>query len=246
MRLNTWKFGEKMQKLRQKGVSLYYQVEESIRKRINSGEWTKDMRIPSEPDLSVEYGVSRATIRQAIANLVSDGLLIRRQGLGTFVASPVFEGDYLKFFFPEELGGRHELFSVELQRGSRSVTEALNLPDGVQVAELMRLRYFGDETVPAVLEKSYFRAELLPLVKASDLSQKLYGIIEDILGITLTRFKNVIEPVTPTMQEAKCLQIKPNSPVLLISRTCYTDEGKAVVLTKSLIRADKCKLLVIS
>lgn len=235
-----------MQQFRQKGVSLYYQIEEALRKRISSGEWTKGMRIPSEPDLSAEYGVSRATIRQAIANLVSDGLLIRRQGLGTFVASPVFEGDYLKFFFPEELGGRHELFSCGLQTGPRSVTEPLNLADDTQVAELMRLRYFGDDTVPAVLEKSYFQAEWLPVVRSADLSQKLYGIIEDTLGIRLTRFKNIIEPVTPTALEAKCLQIKPSAPVLLISRTCYAGDEKPIILTKSLIRADKCKLLVIS
>lgn len=235
-----------MQQFKQKGVALYYQIEEVLRKRIISREWTAGMRIPSEPDLSAEYGVSRATIRQAIANLVSDGLLIRRQGLGTFVASPVFEGDYLKFFFPEELGNRHELFSCGLHEGSRSVTEPLNLPFGAQVAELIRLRYFGDDTVPAVLEKSYFHAELLPLVADTDLSQKLYGIIEDILGITFTKFKNVIEPVIPTPEEAKCLQIKPTSPILLIIRTCYTDDGTPIILTKSLIRADKCKLLVLS
>lgn len=235
-----------MRDLKQKGVSLYFQVEDTLRKKINSGEWTTGTRIPSEPDLAVEYGVSRSTIRQAIADLVSEGLLIRRQGLGTFVAPPVYEGDYLKFFFPEELGGRHEVFSSGYRAGTRSITEPLGLPDGADVAELIRIRYFGDDTLPSVLEKSYFRAELLPAVKGEDLSQKLYGILESFLGIRLSKFKNAIEPVLPTAQEAKCLQIKTGSPVLLLSRTCYTGDDTPIVLTKSLIRADKCKLLVIS
>lgn len=235
-----------MNEMKQSGVSLYHIIEESLRNSINSGEWKKGTRIPSETVLADQFAVSRSTIRQAIANLVSDGLLIRRQGLGTFVASPIYQGDYLKFFFPEELGGRHKLISYQLEKGSHSVTSKLCMEDGSTITELIRLRFFGDDIVPAVLEKSYFRPELFMLIQNSDLSQKLYGIIEKSLGTRLTHFNNMIEPVIPTLEETKLLQLSVSSPVLLISRTCYDEKGEPLILTKSLIRADKCKLLVIS
>ena len=232
--------------MKQKGLPLYYQVESDIKRRIDSGEWSKGAKLPSEPELAKEYDVSRATIRQAIANLVSAGFLTRRQGLGTFVSSPVFKGDYLKFFFPDELGGRHSILHCNLRKGKRSINEPLGLNMDEKVMELERLRYFNDDEDPAVLEKSYFRTELFALIKDADLSQKLYGLIEDSLKITLVRSENMIEPVLPTAQEAEYLKIDPSSPVLLISRVSYSDSGVPIVLTKSLIRANKCKLLVIS
>ena len=73
-----------MNTMKQTGVSLYYQVAESIKAKIESGEWPRGSRLPSEPELTVLFAVSRSTIRQAISILVKEGLLVRKQGSGTY------------------------------------------------------------------------------------------------------------------------------------------------------------------
>ena len=111
---------------------------------------------------------------------------------------------------------------------------------------MYRLRYFDDETEPSVLEKSYLNKELYEKLKEQDLNQKLYDVLENELGIELVKSRNVIEPVLPSKLEASYLKINTDMPVMLLSRVCYTYDDRPVILTKSLVRADKCKLLIIN
>ena len=84
-----------MNTMKQTGVSLYYQVAESIKAKIESGEWPRGSRLPSEPELTVLFAVSRSTIRQAISILVKEGLLVRKQGSGTYVTVPAYARERL-------------------------------------------------------------------------------------------------------------------------------------------------------
>ena len=70
---------------RNEGVLLYHQVEELIRQKIESGDWPKGFRLPSESELMKTFNVSRATVRQAVSNLVQKEMLDRRHGSGTYV-----------------------------------------------------------------------------------------------------------------------------------------------------------------
>mgnify|MGYP004667542211 CR=1 FL=1 len=73
-----------------KGISLYYQVESQIREKIESGKWELGSRLPTEIELANYFGVSRTTIRQAVNGMVEAGMLIRRQGSGTYIAKSPF------------------------------------------------------------------------------------------------------------------------------------------------------------
>lgn len=233
-----------MSNLKQKGVTLYYQIEKYIREKIENDEWPKGYQIPSEPELAEYFKVSRSTIRQAVSELVLQGLLIRKQGSGTFVAEPSFEGDYIKFYFPEEIGQSHKLLKIIHMSCSSSIAHTLELPLGSMITEVNRLRYIREENEPAILEKSYFRSELLPDLENEDLSKRIYDIIENKYGIKLIKAKTLIEPVLLDVNEAVHLGVAPGSPVLLLSRVCYTYQDKPIILTKSIVRADKCKLLI--
>ena len=72
-------------KYKEKGVSLYYQVERYIRQKIESGEWPLGAKLPTEAELADFFNVSRTTIRQSVNGMVEAGLLVRRQGSGTYV-----------------------------------------------------------------------------------------------------------------------------------------------------------------
>lgn len=69
-------------------VPLYYQLAELLAVKIRQGEFAPAQQLPPERDLSEQYGISRMTVRQALAYLVAEGVLTTRQGLGTFVAAP--------------------------------------------------------------------------------------------------------------------------------------------------------------
>ncbi|WHH58212.1 GntR family transcriptional regulator [Petroclostridium sp. X23] len=236
-----------MNKLKQRGIALYYQIEEYIREKIENEEWPKGHQIPSEPELSDYFKVSRSTIRQAISDLVHQGLLIRKQGSGTYVAEPSFMGDYIKSFksyFPEELGNSHRLLQINHIDCSSTIAQSLGLTPGSKLTELYRLRYLRDEKEPALLEKSYYESALFPGLEREELSGRIYDIIENKFGIKLIRAKTLIEPVLLTVNEAVILGTTPALPVLLLSRICYTNQDRPVILTKSLVRSDKCKLQI--
>lgn len=229
---------------KQKGIAIYYQLEEYIREKIESQEWPKGFKLPSEMELAEFFKVSRSTVRHAISNLVLEGILVRKQGLGTFVTSPSFEGNYLKFYFPNEFGSSHKLLDIRVIEASYSIRQALNLPVRSTVTEISRLRYIGEETDASILEKSYYDPNLFPGLEKEDMSKRLYDIIENKYEVSLIKFKLLVEPVLLREKEAFYLKSNTGSPVLLLSRVGYTYNEKAVILTKSLVLADKCKLLI--
>ncbi|WHH58229.1 GntR family transcriptional regulator [Petroclostridium sp. X23] len=234
-----------MHNLKQKGIALYYQIEEYIREKIENDEWPKGYQIPSEPELSDYFKVSRSTIRQAISDLVVQGLLIRKQGSGTYVAEPPFKGDYIKSYFPEEVGNFHRLLKINHIDCSSSIAHSLELKLGSRLTEICRLRYLRDEKEPAILEKSYYESALFSGLEKEDFSGRIYDIIENKFNTKLIKAKTLIEPVMLTVNEAAILGTTPTSPVLLLSRICYTNQDRPVILTKSLVRSDKCKLQIV-
>ena len=72
------------------GISLYKQVETSIREKIESGEWSLGSRLPTEDELSRYFNVSRTTVRKAVDGMIETGLLKRRQGSGTYVVKATY------------------------------------------------------------------------------------------------------------------------------------------------------------
>src|SRR5438067_4720624 len=76
---------------KQSPIPIYYQIMNQLRNKIAEGEYTVDSALPPERELVETYQVSRMTIRQAISELVNEGILVRRKGIGTFVAPPKLE-----------------------------------------------------------------------------------------------------------------------------------------------------------
>ena len=229
---------------KQKGIAIYYQIEEFIRDKINKKEWLHDSKIPSELELSDFFNVSRASVRQALSNLTNEGLLIRKQGLGTFVVKPSFEGDYLKLYFPPEFGIEHKLLEINIIMGKSNVSNLLKLSLDEPICEIVRLRFIADEEKPSILEKSYYSLNMFPGLEDYDLTKRIFDIIENEYGINLVKADITIEPVLLNSKEAGHLNSKKGSPVLLLTRVSFTYDRVPVVVTKSLILAEKCRLLI--
>lgn len=223
------------------GIPLYYQIKELIKKKIDNGEWKGGDKIPNELEMAENLQVSRSTIRQAILDLVNEGILTRKKGVGTFVAKPKYEGNFIHFAYPDELGTKHILLSKKMIEGSTAKLKQLNLSENEKVYEIIRLRYFYDEV--AAIEKSYVPVHLVPDLLEEKLEGTLFDLITEKYKISITRYKNYIEPIILDSKEARVLEVEPNLPALKITKLWMTPDGTPVVLSTSIFRGDRCKLL---
>ena len=161
-------------------VPLYYQLVEQIREQIRGGELRPGDQLPPERVLSEQHGISRMTVRQAVASLVREGALVARHGLGTFVAEPKLTYDALHLLgFTEEVirrGGTAVSQVIEQGRivPPPRVAEILGLAAGAEAVRIVRLRLAGD--TPLLLETTYVPSGLCPGLERENLAaQSLYG-----------------------------------------------------------------------
>src|SRR5512135_3514791 len=122
--------------VRTEGVPIYIQIRESLRADITQGLLKRGEQLPSENELALKYKVSRMTIRESIEDLVDEGLLYRRHGVGTFVAYPHLQRDHTRLtnFFDkaenEGLAVQAKLLKLEVIPAKPRVAEALDIAVG--------------------------------------------------------------------------------------------------------------------
>jgi len=234
-----------MKELRTKGVALYFQVENYIKDKILSNEWPGGYQLLSEPDLAKKLNVSRATIRQAIHELEESGMLVRKHGVGTFVAESIYEDNLISRYLPDELGKRHRLVYQKEIRASRSWAEKLQIPLESLVYEIRRTRFLKGNDSPVIIETSYLEAERFPHLLDMELSGNvgLYDILKNEYHTQVIPSKIVIEPVLLKTDEAQLLDCSKGQPALLLTRTCSDAANIPVIVSKSLIRPDKCRIV---
>jgi len=229
-------------------VPLYYQLTEKLRKNIESGEWTPHSLIPSETELCEKYGVSRGTVRQALSQLVQEGLLYRKQGKGTFVAEPKITQQLNRFYsFAQDMRERGLKPSSKLLQNEKILPDSyiknvLGLKENEMVYKIMRLRLANQE--PLILETSYLVEELFPDLDREDIEKvPLYDLIIKKYRVKITRARETFESILVDRFEAEKLKIPIGSPALLVKRITYTT-GIPFEFRKSIVRGDKCSYSV--
>ena len=227
-------------------VPLYYQLAESIRERIETGELVKGERLPSETDLSRESGVSRMTARQAISYLSSEGLLTVRPGVGTFVAEPKLTQDALHLLgFTERMMMQGEMVvSDVLEQGlveaPQRVAAQLRLSAGDRVVKIVRLRRAND--VPLLLETSFVVAELCLGLENEDLTgQSLYELLERRYGLSLERSRHSLEARAAGEYEGRLFGVGAGTGVMMLEGVTYGERDRAVEFFEAVYRGDRFK-----
>ena len=219
---------------RESPIPAYYQIALDIRNRIFKQEWEVGQRISPETALAEEYGVSRVTMRQALAELVKDGILERRQGSGTYVSQdpiPLIHDLSL----PHILAGRLR------QRGlvtSSSIIEAQTFPDPLlQVQEalqisaitpivyLKRILLIGNK--PAALNRSWFDSALCPGITEQELiDHSLSKTLQDRYGLVPAYADNWLEVIRGSKETADLLDSVLDMPMMLLRSVSYLSNGK--------------------
>ena len=219
-------------------LPLYQQLQRALRQAIDTRVLGPDDALPPERDLAGEFKVSRITVRKAIDGLVSEGLLVRRQGSGTFVRARVEKNFSKLTSFSEDMRARgRRPRSVWLRKSAGTVTpeEALTLRSspGTPVYRFHRIRFADD--APMALEYATILASCLPSLDAVESS--LYAALEQ-AGNRPVRALQRLRAVLVTAEQAELLQAKAKDAGLLVERLGFLKDGRAAEFTQSFYRGD--------
>lgn len=199
--------------------------------------------IASERLLSERYGVSRATVRQALQDLMFEGRLYRLQGRGTFVARPKLTQTLRLTSHTREMEssglvpGSVVLGTEEVQAAGE-LAAMLELDAGAPVLKIERLRLANDE--PMALESLYVDARRFPgLDSKIAAGASFYGTLRDDHAVRLDRGEETIECILASPWAAALLAIEPRTPMLKLTRRSWTRDGTVVEYVESLYRGDR-------
>jgi GntR family transcriptional regulator len=219
-------------------LPLYQQLQRALRQAIENRILSPDDALPPERDLASEFSVSRITVRKAIDGLVHEGMLVRRQGSGTFVCARVEKNFSKLTSFSEDMRARgRNPRSVWLRRSSGTVTpeESLTLRSspGTPVYRFHRIRFADD--APMAVEYATVLAASLPSLDSVESS--LYEALER-AGNRPVRALQRLRAVLFTAEQAELLQAKERDAGLLVERLGFLKDGSAVEFTQSFYRGD--------
>ena len=220
---------------------LYHQLMQRITADIERGVYQTGSRIPPEHELEQLYQVSRVTVRRALAELTSEGLLERKQGKGTFVSVP--RGKALL----KNLHSFHDSCRINKAQPSTDVihareihaneadAEELNLSAGSGVIEILRVR--KADGIPVVLERNRFSLAYAWL-QDQDLSGSLYGLLHE-YGVEPKLAMHEVSLHFASEGEAGLLETEAGSPLVRLHEVVYDQRGRPLHNSLQLIRGER-------
>lgn len=226
---------------------LYQQIYQLLRVKILDGQWPTDAPLPSEAELMGQYQVSRATVRQALDELASDGLIYRRQGRGTFVSQPTVEQGLVRIVsFTEDMQQRGfepgtKLISAGLVPATEALAERLQISAGEPLARIERLRLADGE--PMSVEISFLVYQYCPGILTQDYTtHSLRRMLEEQYGIRITSAHQTIQAIVPTAEMAEALAIEEKVALLYIERLSFSEFEVPVEYLRVYHRGDRYTL----
>ena len=189
--------------------------------------------VPPERAIALELGISRTTVRQALAELEMEGRLRRIQGKGTFVATPKMAQLLQLTSYTEDMRahGLHpasKILDIGALAADAELAATLQLAPGAKVISVERLRMADEE--PMAIEHTHLPASL-------------YEVLAQVYGVQLAEAEETIETVLATPREAALLGTDTGLPMLLISRLSFDTGGRPVEWVQSWFRGDRYKFV---
>jgi GntR family transcriptional regulator len=203
--------------------------------------------LPAERELCERFGVSRATVRQAVGELVLEGRLSRRQGSGTYVAPPKLVQPLALVSYTEGLRRQgiapgRTLISLERRAAGTGLAADLRIEPADEVIHIERVLLADAERVG--LESTYLRASRFPtLLEVFDPEQSLYAFLREQLGVVFDGAEERVETVLATPREALLIGTNPALPMLLMHRVSWGPDGEPFERVRSLFRGDRLSFI---
>jgi len=213
-------------------VPKYRQLLIILRNQILVGQISPGERIPSEEELTNIYGLSRGTVRKAVAQLEAEKLIETEQGIGSFVRARHPNAVPFHFLTPslrvEDAGG-YEVLAQEIIPAPLDIAEKLRLPLGAFVIHIARRKRIGPEAVS--YSERFLHEDILPSLVTVDLT-KIGSIHDYLVGASeypLLRAEIEIEAHLMNVEEARLLKSRPGDSAIVVHRMTFTAPNRPAV-----------------
>lgn len=227
------------------GVPRYQQLQTQLRMMIDSGALRAGKAIPSERELMRRTGLSRMTVRQAVAELTHEGLLRRDHGRGTFVVPPVVQQEVQGVYsFSDRVRAQGRVPSTRVLLAERipasdEQATTLALSPGAPLFRLVRLRLVDD--FPTMLDVTLLPAQAFPGLLEHDLTGSLYAILAARYAQRPVRSTDTLEAIAAPEEVASALEVHSGEPLILMRRLALSADGQPIELTEEYGRPDRCR-----
>jgi GntR family transcriptional regulator len=229
------------------GTPVYKRIQNAVRVRIESAELQPGDSVPSERELAKTHKVSLMTARHALAGLEREGLVERRRGAGTFVASPKIHFNklmsYTEHMSSRGLNPRSRVLVAKVVEHDAEVAARLALPATSALVKIERLRETGDE--PFALETCYLPGkEFSELVKVNLGRNSLFATLRQDFGVELAYADEEVDATTAEANVAELLEVPRGAAVLRIRQVIYSTKGKATMYVVGFYRSERHTLFI--
>lgn len=219
--------------------SLYITVKNEIEGLITRGNFNPGDKLPSEYDLAKKYRVSRMTVREALRALEEEGIVARKQGVGTFVKAA---SQKIKSILDINYGVTEMITNMGFHPGTREIkleevfadshmAKTLNVKEGSKVITIERVR--TADNIPVVYSLDMIPVSVLPDINdVRTMGESLYDFLETKCDIFLSSSMAKLFPTKATRKLAKKLNVKVNSPLFLLEQLDTDQAGSPVVFSR--------------
>lgn len=222
---------------------LYIQLMNDLEKKIRDKVFQPGEKLKTETEIAKEYGVSLITVRNAVSNLIKKGLVVRKQGKGTFVTQPKFS---------KNISSLQGFSNMCLQMGvtpgaktlennliypSEKIYKKLKVSSDEQIIYISRLRYADND--PVVIEKNYFPSKFVSLLTEDLNDNSLFHILKEKLNVEVSSSVKKIELCKASKEEAELLNVKKNSPLILIKSIARDSNDEPMYIGVQIINGER-------
>lgn len=235
---------------RNAGAPLWTQFRDVVRSKILQGELAVGAKLPTEAEFGEQYGISRIVVREALADLVRNGLIYKIRGQGAFVSARERDEDFVSTVlgFSDEMARkgrtvRTQVLVQELRAPTAQEASSLALTDADMVVALKRLRSVDGEL--QLLVETAVPADLAPgLHRARLENRSLYDVLRRQYGLRIVRAERWIDAVAPDAQTCELLGMASAEPLLRIESIAYGSNGRPLEYYRALHRCKSSRLHV--
>ncbi len=228
------------------GVPVYKQLADRIRQRIESGEFAPGEQLPPEHTLSKLCHVSRVTVRKAIEIIENEGLVVRLQGKGTYVAvdnfieSPDAKGSFTLSCIQRGVVPTTKIILFEETRASEELSAELGCGEDENIIRIVRVRCAND--VPVIYETDYLPADSHSYLLGKDLTDmSLMDEIKKCSGLSFGPYEDMIDVGYAKEAHADVLKVKKGSALLRVHQKVFDTEGNIIYINEQLINSERYK-----
>lgn len=219
----------------------YPTIKAALKERLLAGRYREGEPLPSETRVALEFGVSRMTARRAMDELEREGLVRRVQGAGSFPTGRRFQQGAFRIRPLEEIAAGRQPFTRVLEAGlgraAADVADALGVPRGAAVLNVVRLR--GVDGEPLLLERRALRVDRAEKLLRHNLAvESIHDLLVGRLGIDLARVEQSLEAVGLGPDEARHLGLPAGRAAFLLTRTTWGHDGP-LAIARYWIRGDR-------